>query len=111
MMSPIETAAKHVERETAKLGFEGLRRHEFHELVSSRAIFDQRRDRDHLESELLLEFDELRQSLDRTIVVDELAQHAHRRKPRKCGEIDRCFGVAGPFQHAARSCSQRKYMS
>ena len=100
-----------MQREFAKLRRKRLRGHQIDQVVASGAILDERRDGDHLQSKLLLEFDELGQASDRAIVVYQFANHAHGRLACEHREVDGRFGMAGSLEHATWAGAQGEHVS
>ena len=72
------------------------------------AELDELRDGDHVQAELLLEFDELGQARHRAVLVQDFADDAAGVQAGEGREVDRGFGVASALEHATRSGEERK---
>ena len=71
-------------------------------------MLDQLCDRDHLQAEAPLELDQLRQPLDRAVVVDQLADHSGGRQTSEDREVHGGLGVAGALQHTPVAGTERE---
>ena len=80
----------------------------FDQLLTSLSIGNHVRNGDDFQLVLGGELEELRQSLDRAIVIDHLGQQAHWWTTGKHRQIDSGFSVSRTHQHSALARDQRE---
>ena len=78
------------------------------QLLGLHAVLDQVLDGDDLQLVLRRELEQLRQTLDRAVVIDDFGEDADQLKAGEARQVGRRFGVAGARQHAAGARDQRK---
>ena len=111
VMAVVELAAEDMRGEFAEFRRDRPRADQFDEMVADRAVFDNLRDRDDLESEPPLEFEQFRQALDGPVVVHEFAEDPAGMLSGQDGQIHRRLGMTRPLQHAARAGAEGKHMA
>ena len=111
VLTSIGERAVDAQLELAPRRLEGAFGDELDEAFAAVAELDELRDRDHVQAELLLEFDELGQARHRAVLVQDFTDDSARVEAGEGREVDRGFGVAGALEHAAGSGEERENMS
>ena len=94
--------------ELAELGGQPRLRRPPHELLLLHAVLDQVLDGDDLEPVGAGELEELRQPRHAALVVQHLADHAHRGRAGQPREVHRRLGMAGAAEHPAGQRAERE---
>ena len=104
----VERGAVGVGGEVAVLRRNARRGEVLDQLLVPAPVADQVGDRDEEQAVLLGELDQLGQARHGTVVVHDLAEHAHQLPVREGTQVDAGLGVAGPLEHAAGTGTQRE---
>src|SRR5579871_833727 len=81
------------------------------EVLMLQPITNQAGNRNHLHAVTRTEIGKLRNASHGAVGIHDFADHAARLETGHARQIDRGFGLSRPYEHAAFSSAQRKYVA
>lgn len=110
-MHAIHQRAVEVEIEIAVVGRQNNRLLFLDEAFAFPSVGDEVLDRAHFEAVLALEFNQVRQSRHRAVILHDLTNHPRGVESGEAREVDRGLGVASSTENAAGFGLEREHMA